>query len=63
MYLDNIININNEIADALVKDINYKQLIFNYKENLINAVSNANYFREQIKFNKNTIAGVVPKGL
>jgi len=62
MYLDNIVNINNIVADALVKDIDYKELIFNYKQNLQTAVTNANYFREQVNFNKNTIAGVVPKG-
>jgi predicted Zn-dependent peptidase len=62
MYLDNIVNINNEIADAFVRDIDYKQIIFNYKENLTNALRFVNSFREEINFNKNIVAGVVPKG-
>ena len=62
MYLDNIVNINNEIADAFVRDIDYKEIIFNYNDNLSRAARFANYFREQINFNKNIVAGVVPKG-
>jgi predicted Zn-dependent peptidase len=61
MCLDDIVSINNIVADALVKDMDYKELIFNYKQNLTNAVRFANAFRDGINFKNNIVAGVVPK--
>ncbi len=61
MALDNVNYIQETIANALVRDIDYRELIFNYKKHLCFAKYGLNQFIEKIRFDKNIVAGVIPK--
>jgi predicted Zn-dependent peptidase len=60
MRLDNIVNINNEVAYALVRDLDYDEIVNNYHQQLKTALNKANQLIEEINFSKNVLAGVVP---
>jgi predicted Zn-dependent peptidase len=61
MKLDNITNIGNTVAYLATKGLDFNEYIYNYKKNLFNAKKFVNDMIDQINFESNLLAGVVPE--
>lgn len=61
MSLDNITHLGYLTAYHLVRGVDYKEILFGYKKGLKNAVPLVNELIEQLRFDNNILAGIVPK--
>lgn len=61
MTLDSITNLGVTTAYSLIGGIDYKEILFNYKKGFKKSLELVNVLIERMNFDKNILAGVVPK--
>jgi len=61
MYLDNNLNTIKIIARSLIQDIDYKEVIYNYKKHLHRIAKSINDYQKAFNFKRNVLVGVIPE--
>ncbi|MFX0084210.1 MAG: M16 family metallopeptidase [Candidatus Hodarchaeota archaeon] len=62
IYLDDNKNIARKVVDCVFQNVDYREMLYNYRKHLRNASRNINKYQEQINFKKNILVGLVPRG-